>query len=119
MNALLARPLVRAAPARAAVQVRTKTTLVPPKVASLKELGRLQSVHPQHHPEIFRKMKYFYEHIPKGSKQDTTPKSWWERYKKKYGNSSTPILHFFMIAMPFGYVIQYVDRGVPSPWGIC
>ncbi|KAI8816740.1 uncharacterized protein EV422DRAFT_277178 [Fimicolochytrium jonesii] len=97
-----------------AVPVRTKTSLIPPNVASLKEIGRLQSAYPQAHPDIFKKMKYFYQHIPKGNRQTTKANTFWGRYYEKYiaQDSFVPVLHFLGIMIPTGYYISYFKGGV-------
>ena len=64
-------------------QTRTKTSLIPPNISSLKEIGKLQSAHPQAHPEIFAKMKSFYSKIPKGPKAKQNATTLFEKYHEK------------------------------------
>ncbi|TPX72222.1 hypothetical protein SpCBS45565_g00523 [Spizellomyces sp. 'palustris'] len=99
---------------RTAASRRTKTSLIPPNVASLKELGKLQSSYPQAHPDIFKKMKYFYQHIPKGNRQQTASTTFWGRYYERYiaKDSFVPVLHFLGVMIPVGYYVSYFKGGV-------
>ncbi|KND00883.1 uncharacterized protein SPPG_03984 [Spizellomyces punctatus DAOM BR117] len=102
---------------RTAASRRTKTSLIPPNVASLKELGKLQSSYPQAHPDIFKKMKYFYQHIPKGNRQQTASTTFWGRYYERYiaKDSFVPVLHFLGVMIPVGYYISYFKGGHYHP----
>ncbi|KAJ3128255.1 hypothetical protein HK098_004829 [Nowakowskiella sp. JEL0407] len=93
--------------------VRTKTSLIPPNISSLKEIGKLQSQYPQAHPELFAAMKSFYSRIPKGPAQKIQVNTWGGRYYEKYieGNSAVPVLHFFAAFMVIGYTFQYFVNG--------
>ncbi|TPX55788.1 hypothetical protein PhCBS80983_g05029 [Powellomyces hirtus] len=103
---------------RTSAPIRTKTSLIPPNVSSLKELGKLQSAYPQAHPDIFKKMKYFYQHIPKGNRQQTASTTFWGRYYERYiaKDSFVPVLHFLGIMIPTGYYISYFKGGPFSPY---
>ncbi|RKO86631.1 hypothetical protein BDK51DRAFT_14990, partial [Blyttiomyces helicus] len=96
---------------------RTKTSLIPPKIASLKELGKLQSTSRLAHPDLFAKLKYYYVHIPKGDVSEgavqAADNSFYGRYKKKYmGNESLwPIAHFIAVMIPISYYISYFKGG--------
>ncbi|KAJ3173295.1 hypothetical protein HDU87_007668 [Geranomyces variabilis] len=107
----------RSAAVRTAAPLRTKTSLIPPNVASLKELGKLQSAYPQAHPDIFRKMKYFYQHIPKGNREQKAATGFWGRYYEKYiaKDSFVPVLHFLGVMIPTGYYISYFKGGHYHP----
>ncbi|KAI9105756.1 hypothetical protein DFS34DRAFT_575262 [Phlyctochytrium arcticum] len=100
--------------ARSAAARRAKSTIIPPNVSSLKELGKLQSAYPQAHPDIFNKMKNFYKHIPKGSRQQVASNTFWGRYYERYmaKDSFVPFLHFLGIMIPTGYYISYFKGGV-------
>ncbi|TPX31607.1 hypothetical protein SmJEL517_g05102 [Synchytrium microbalum] len=113
MNAAMIRGSTRALRGAMLAQVRTKTSLSPPNVASLKELGKLQSSYPQAHPEIFGKMKAFYAAIPKGPAPHTAPTTFGGKYYQKYveGDTFWPILHFIAAASAFGFVITYHAGG--------
>ncbi|KAJ3012421.1 hypothetical protein HKX48_006290 [Thoreauomyces humboldtii] len=89
---------------RTSAPMRTKTSLIPPNVSSLKELGKLQSAYPQAHPEIFQKMKSFYKEIPKGNRKETASTTFWGRYYEKYiaKDSFVPVLHFLGVMIPTG-----------------
>eukprot|EP00842_Homolaphlyctis_polyrhiza_P001641 jgi/Hompol1/2478/HPOL_000097-RA len=93
--------------------LRTKTSLIPPNVASLKEIGRLQSAFPQAHPEIFARMRNFYKVVPKGNAPVSNPTTFWGQYYKHYVETDTlyPILHFMAIMVPVGYYLQYFVAG--------
>ncbi|ORY44761.1 hypothetical protein BCR33DRAFT_765813 [Rhizoclosmatium globosum] len=80
------------------------TSIIPPHVSSLKELGRLQSAHPQAHPELFSAMKNFYQNVPKDA--------YYERYLKK--DSFVPVLHFLGVMVPLGYYLAYFKGGIRS-----
>ncbi|KAI8927859.1 hypothetical protein BC831DRAFT_450737 [Entophlyctis helioformis] len=99
---------------RAASTTARCTSLIPPNVASLKELGRLQSVYPTAHPEVFAKMRSFYKVIPKGQAVPVKPTSAWGRYHEKYieGDTLYPVLHFIGIMIPIGYYLSYFKGGV-------
>ncbi|KAJ3045275.1 hypothetical protein HDV00_011147 [Rhizophlyctis rosea] len=110
MNALVARPLARA-PVRVMGQVRTKTSLIPPNVASLKELGKLQSTSSWAHPVKFAKLKHLYAHLPKGPKNNAPASNAWERYWQKNSENAKPLWHFLAIMIPFGAYVQYNYAG--------
>lgn len=59
---------------------RAKSTLIPPSVSSLREIGRLTSKYPQAHPEIFSSMKNLYKNLPKGNAVKKTPNGFYEWY---------------------------------------
>ncbi|RKP01730.1 hypothetical protein CXG81DRAFT_25570 [Caulochytrium protostelioides] len=97
---------------------RAQSSMIPPKVANIAELGQLTSRHPQAHPETFAKMKYFYRHIPKGNAAPSTAKStYWSRYQAKYieTNSLAPLAHLFLFFVPFGYTVNYFIAGHHHP----
>lgn len=96
---------------------RNQTTLVPPRVSSMREIGKLVSKYPQAHPEIFAKMKYFYKVLPKGNAPSATSKGFMEAYKQKYldTNSLAPVLHFFGFMIPVGYYLTYFKGGHYHP----
>lgn len=98
-------------------QIRAKSTLIPPNVSSMREIGKLVSKYPQAHPDIFAKMKYFYKHLPKGNAIPQTPSSWPAKYYAKYmeTNSFTPVLHFLGIMIPVGYYLAYFKGGHYHP----
>ncbi|KAJ3417378.1 hypothetical protein HDV05_004843 [Chytridiales sp. JEL 0842] len=102
------------APTRMVMARRTKTSIIPPNVSSLKEIGKLQSQYPQAHPEIFAKMKTFYARIPKGPKAVTKSTTMWGRYKENYFEKNTfmPVLHFIGVMIPVGYYLSYFKGGV-------
>jgi F-type H+-transporting ATPase subunit f len=93
---------------------RTKTSLIPPNVSSLKEIGKLQSAYPQAHPEIFSKMKSFYARIPKGPAPLVQRTGLYNSYRAKYLEKNTfmPILHFIGVMLPVGYYLSYFKGGV-------
>ncbi|KAJ3331478.1 hypothetical protein HDU76_003084 [Blyttiomyces sp. JEL0837] len=93
--------------------IRQKTSLIPPNVASLKEIGRLQSAHPQAHPEIFAKMKNFYARIPKGPRVHVPAKTIVGRYYENYiaKDSLISIIHFLGVMIPVGYYLSYFKGG--------
>jgi Mitochondrial F1-F0 ATP synthase subunit F of fungi len=96
-------------------QVRTKTTsIIPPNISSLRELGKLQSTLPYAHPERFAKIKHFYKVVPKGPASEQPATTFGQRYYKKYiaGNSAVPLLHFIAVMVPVGYYIAYFKGGV-------
>ncbi|KAJ3019150.1 hypothetical protein HKX48_002341 [Thoreauomyces humboldtii] len=107
---------VAASSVRTSAPIRTKTSLIPPNVSSLKELGKLQSAYPQAHPEIFLKMKNFYKAIPKGNREQTASKTFWGKYYEKYiaKDSFVPVLHFLGVMIPTGYYISYFQGGYKS-----
>ncbi|KAJ3087540.1 hypothetical protein HK102_010836 [Quaeritorhiza haematococci] len=98
-------------------QIRTKTSLLPPNVSSLKELGKLSSTYPQAHPELFARMKTFYGRIAKGPKVQTTSNTFWGRYYDNYiaKDSFVPILHFIGVMIPIGYYLAYFKGGHYHP----
>ncbi|KAI9333098.1 hypothetical protein BDR26DRAFT_861839 [Obelidium mucronatum] len=93
------------------------TSIIPPHVSSLKEIGRLQSAHPQAHPELFSAMKNFYKNVPKGPRPQTVATSfkdaYYERYLKK--DSFVPVLHFLGVLIPTGYYLAYFKGGHYHP----
>jgi hypothetical protein len=99
------------------VLIRTKTTLIPPNVSSLRELGKLHSKYPQAHPTLFARMKQFYRLLPKGEALPSNPTTWYGRYYQKYieTNSLTPVLHFMGIMVPVGYYLAYFKGGHYHP----
>ena len=113
MNALVTRPIASRVAVRTAGQLRTKTSLIPPNVANLSELGKINSVHRIHHPEIFNKLKHMYAHLPKGPRPPPNPKTLWERYYYKYVVTESPylILHILGVLIPTGYYISYFKGG--------
>jgi hypothetical protein len=50
--------------------------MIPPRVSSLKEIGKLQSRYAQAHPTLFNRMKVFYKNIPKGNAIVNKPTTW-------------------------------------------
>ncbi|KAJ1562669.1 hypothetical protein HK096_005830 [Nowakowskiella sp. JEL0078] len=96
--------------------VRTKASLIPPNISSLKELGKLESQYPQAHPELFAKMKSFYANIPKGPSQKVLVNTFAGRYYEKYieGSSAAPVLHFLAIFVGIGYTLQYFVNGTTT-----
>ena len=114
---MFARLSTRVSLLRPAKQVRSKTSLIPPNVASLKEIGRLQSQYPHAHPEIFGRLKTLYKALPKGAveyKEPTTFGGWYyEKYVEK--GSFMPIAHVIMVLVPIGYYIQYFKGGHYHP----
>ncbi|KAJ3191990.1 hypothetical protein HDU82_003349 [Entophlyctis luteolus] len=92
-------------------------SILPPPVSSLKELGRLQSVHPQAHPELFGQMKSFYKNIPKGPKPASAVHSLRDRYYDAYlkKDSFVPVLHFLAVLVPTGYYFAYFKGGHYHP----
>ncbi|KAJ3097291.1 hypothetical protein HK100_005395 [Physocladia obscura] len=102
------------------VFVRAKSTtasLLPPRVSALAELGRLQSAHPQAHPELFNNMKNFYARIPKGEKPPSVATTAWGRYYDHYfkKDSFVPFLHLFAVIVPTGYYLTYYKGGHYHP----
>ncbi|KAJ3069302.1 hypothetical protein HDU98_007638 [Podochytrium sp. JEL0797] len=93
------------------------TSIIPPQVSSLKELGRLQSAHPQAHPELFSAMKGFYTNIPKGPRPVSVATSFRDRYYENYikKDSFVPILHFLGVMVPLGYYLAYYKGGHYHP----
>ncbi|KAH6577517.1 hypothetical protein BASA60_003998 [Batrachochytrium salamandrivorans] len=94
--------------------MRTKVSLTPPNVASLRELGRLQSAYPQAHPEIFARMTAFYKAVPKGNATVVKPTTFWGRYYENYVEADTfyPVLHVIGVMIPIGFYLQYYIGGV-------
>ncbi|TPX66099.1 hypothetical protein CcCBS67573_g07943 [Chytriomyces confervae] len=90
------------------------TSIIPPHVASLKEIGRLQSAHPQAHPQLFASIKSFYQNVPKGPAPKTVATSFRDRYYENYikKDSFVPILHFLGVLIPTGYYLTYFKGGV-------
>ncbi|KAJ3055119.1 hypothetical protein HK097_011432 [Rhizophlyctis rosea] len=113
MNALVTRPLASRVAVRTAGQLRTKTSLIPPNVANLGELGKINSTHRQHHPEIFSKLKHLYAHLPKGPRPAHKPTGLWDRYYHKYVVTESPwlIVHLLGVLIPTGYYISYFKGG--------
>ncbi|KAI9205701.1 uncharacterized protein BJ171DRAFT_501210 [Polychytrium aggregatum] len=99
------------------VVARRNKSIFPPNISSLKELGRLQSSYPQAHPELFNKMKSFYQNIPKGPKQASAAKTFWGRYYENYiaKDSFVPVLHFIGLMVPVGFYISYYKGGHYHP----
>ncbi|KAI8831023.1 hypothetical protein HDU78_004875 [Chytriomyces hyalinus] len=89
------------------------TSIIPPHVASLKEIGRLQSAHPQAHPQLFASIKSFYQNVPKGPAPKTVATSFRDRYYENYikKDSFVPILHFLGVLIPTGYYLTYFKGG--------
>ena len=112
MNTVVARSLVRA-PVRTMGQVRTKTSLIPPNVANLKELGRLQSTSSWAHPEKFNKLKHINAHLPKGPRAEWSPK-FGKNYYEKYIKTGSPkmVLHFIGGMVVISYYFSYFVGGV-------
>jgi hypothetical protein len=90
-----------------------KKMKLPPQVASLREIGKLTSLNPTAHPELFSKMKYFYTHIPKGQAALSTSKGFWQKYYEKYfvKDSLMPIVHLLGLMIPVGYYFTYFKGG--------
>lgn len=86
---------------------------LPPQVASLREIGKLVSSHPTAHPELFSKMKYFYNTIPKGQAPVVNKTGFWNRYYQNYfeKDSLMPIVHFVGFMIPMGYYLTYFKGG--------
>ncbi len=95
------------------LQKRFNSSLLPPQVASLKEIGKLSSNYPQAHPVLFKKMKYFYQTIPKGAAPVLKRTTFWGRYYQKYFERDTlmPIVHFVGVLLPVGYYLTYFKGG--------
>ncbi|KAJ2999881.1 hypothetical protein HDV02_001400 [Globomyces sp. JEL0801] len=89
--------------------IRTKTSLIPPNISSLREIGKLTSKYPQAHPELFATMKNFYKAVPKGNAVKQSPKGLWDAYYYRYIETSSPVplLHFLFVMVPTGYYISY------------
>ncbi|KAI9332451.1 hypothetical protein DFJ73DRAFT_630298 [Zopfochytrium polystomum] len=94
---------------------RRSASIIPPSISSMKEIGKLQSAHPQAHPEIFAKLKSLYKNLPKGDAPPPNYKSWYARYATRYENSLMPVLHFFGVLIPVGYYVAYFRGGVNHP----
>jgi predicted metal-binding protein len=91
---------------------RFNSTL-PPRVASLKELGKLNSSYSQAHPQVFAKMKTFYQNVPKGPKPKVQATTFWQRYYENYIQKDTLIsmVHFLGVMIPVGYYLAYFKGG--------
>jgi len=90
------------------VSLSGKAPIIPPNVASIGELGRLQSTHPQAHPRLFAKMKIFYNRVPKGPAPKLEAKTFWQRYYQNYveKDSLMPLVHLVGVLIPLGYCIS-------------
>lgn len=90
---------------RATQVLRSKISVMPPNIGSLKELGKFTSSNPAAHPELFARLKSLYVNLPKGPAPKVTPTRFGEWYYQKYveTNSPMPLVHFLVITMCFGY----------------
>ncbi|KAI8613053.1 hypothetical protein BC830DRAFT_1066987 [Chytriomyces sp. MP71] len=93
------------------------TSIMPPQVSSLKEIGRLQSAHPQAHPQLFSAMKNFYAAVPKGPAPKTAATTLRDRYYEAYikKDSFVPVLHFLGVMVPLSYYLAYFKGGHYHP----
>ncbi|KAI8800149.1 hypothetical protein BJ742DRAFT_92494 [Cladochytrium replicatum] len=111
---ILRRAVAAVRPAGRLVQpVAFKTSIIPPNVSSLKEIGKLQSQYPQAHPELFAKMKSFYARVPKGTVEKRPATGLLSKYYEAYHekDSLMPIAHFVIAMVVFGYTVQYYVIG--------
>lgn len=94
--------------------IRQKTSLIPPNISSLKEIGKLQSKYEQAHPERFEKMAKFYKNVVKGDAPKIQPRSFGEWYHERYTekNSPMPIIHIIVGTMCLGYYSSMFIFGV-------
>ncbi|KAJ3223428.1 hypothetical protein HK099_001152 [Clydaea vesicula] len=95
--------------------VRSYSSIIPPPISGMREIGKLTSKYPQAHPDLFAKMKNFYAKVPKGSRgAETGELSFTKLYYNKYikTDSGAPILHILGIMIPLGYYIAYFKGGV-------
>ncbi|KAI8910147.1 hypothetical protein EDD86DRAFT_204617 [Gorgonomyces haynaldii] len=96
---------------------RRFASIIPPRISSIAELGRLQSKLPQAHPELFSKMKHMYKVLPKGNREAVKSNGFFQWYFNRYieSNSAAPILHFLGVMIPMGYYIAYFKGGHYHP----
>jgi Mitochondrial F1-F0 ATP synthase subunit F of fungi len=97
--------------------IRSKSTLIPPKISSLAELGLMKSQHAQAHPTLFAKMNTMYVNLPKGfaPPQKTTGFLGWYHEKYIATSSFTPVLHFLVLLIPTAYYVAYIKGGHYHP----
>ncbi len=106
---------------RQASTAGASSSYLPPPVASLKEIGKLESKYPQAHPELFSKMKTFYQRVPKGEAPVVKRQGFWGQYYDTYFESGPhskglwPVLHFIGVMVPLGYYLSYFKGGHYHP----
>ena len=95
------------------IGLRHSSSLIPPPIASIKELGKLKSTHSMSHPQVFAKMKHFYTHVPKGPAPKSIPTTFVGKYYEKYHekDSFMPVVHFILAVMGVGYYLTYFKGG--------
>ncbi|CAI5755518.1 unnamed protein product [Candida verbasci] len=85
---------------------RKLSTLIPPKIASAKNLGS------NPHAKRMQEVVSFYKKLPQGpaptAKKSLNPITrYWDKYLGGEKGSGKPLLHLALVIMAFGYTLEY------------